>query len=186
VPSLLVQSPGVLALYAAGVSSGIVVDVGNRMSITPVIDGYLIDNAVRPASGGAPAEALLEVPAGQCRLGAQRFSERAICRIITLERRVFNVGLGRRQVFKSYAGGLSLTETLGQALASLGMSHVQDEGTSHVRQLKEDHCYVAAARRDHGASPGASGRGPRGHVPAGHSSPSGVVRRRELERPAGK
>lgn len=88
VPSLLVQSSGVLALYAAGISSGIVVDVGNRMCITPVVDGYLIDNAV----------------------------------------------------FKSYAGGLSLTENLAQALAQLGCQDVDDLG--HVRKVKEDHCYV--------------------------------------------
>ena len=45
VPCLVVETPGVLSLYAAGKQDGIVVDCGNRLAITAVSSGYVVDSA---------------------------------------------------------------------------------------------------------------------------------------------
>ena len=40
------QSAGILSLYATGKATGVVVDIGNRLSVTPVANGYLLAPAV--------------------------------------------------------------------------------------------------------------------------------------------
>eukprot|EP01052_Picozoa_sp_SAG31_P058128 SAG31_NODE_17586_length_665_cov_1.143110_1_plen_221_part_11 len=50
---MAVQSSGILSLYAIGNSTGIVVDIGNRLSVTPISNGYLLAPAVvRSGFGG--------------------------------------------------------------------------------------------------------------------------------------
>jgi actin-related protein len=46
VPAITIQSAGVLALYAQGIWTGVVVDCGNRTKITPVYEGTVIPHAV--------------------------------------------------------------------------------------------------------------------------------------------
>ena len=38
------ESPAVLALHAAGCSSGLVIDCGARLSITPIVHGYVVES----------------------------------------------------------------------------------------------------------------------------------------------
>ena len=52
VPALSIESAGVLAMYAQGLRTGIVVDCGNRTKITPVADGYPLPHAILQSSFG--------------------------------------------------------------------------------------------------------------------------------------
>ena len=60
VPSLLLQDQAVLALYSYGAVSGVVVDIGDRCDIVPIIDGCRVDGgAVRlPFGGNAVTDSL--------------------------------------------------------------------------------------------------------------------------------
>ncbi len=51
-PALGIESAGVLALYAQGMRTGIVVDCGNRTKITPIADGYPLPHAILQSSFG--------------------------------------------------------------------------------------------------------------------------------------
>ena len=52
------RSPGVLSMQSLGLDTGLVVDLGNRLSITPVVAGYVIEHAVQHSFSGAGACAL--------------------------------------------------------------------------------------------------------------------------------
>ena len=52
VPAITIQSAGVLALYAQGIWTGVVVDCGNRTKITPVYEGTVIPHAVMQSCFG--------------------------------------------------------------------------------------------------------------------------------------
>ena len=102
----LLEDPAVLSLYASGMTNGLVVDLGNRLSITPISHGYSISTAQ----------------------------------------------------YKSFCGGLSLSEHLGRLLMDHGVdtSFVGGDGTakaSLLRGLKEQHCGVLPL----GATPRTSG-----------------------------
>lgn len=45
VPCMRLEQPAVLALHASGCSSGLVVDCGARLSITPIVMGYVMEKA---------------------------------------------------------------------------------------------------------------------------------------------
>ena len=45
VPAVCVANPAVLSLYSLGLTTGLVVDCGNRLQIVPVVDGCVIDAA---------------------------------------------------------------------------------------------------------------------------------------------
>jgi actin-related protein len=51
-PAITIQSAGVLALYAQGIWTGVVVDCGNRTKITPVYEGTVIPHAVMQSCFG--------------------------------------------------------------------------------------------------------------------------------------
>lgn len=51
-PAITIQNAGVLALYAEGIWTGVVVDCGNRTKITPVYDGTVIPHAVMQSGFG--------------------------------------------------------------------------------------------------------------------------------------
>ena len=44
-PCLRTESPAVLSLHALGLRDGLVVDCGNRLSVTPIVEGYVIEQA---------------------------------------------------------------------------------------------------------------------------------------------
>jgi actin-related protein len=50
VPCLRAESPAVLALHASGLCDGLVIDVGNRLSITPIVQGYVLVRRLRCTS----------------------------------------------------------------------------------------------------------------------------------------
>lgn len=52
VPAITIQSAGVLALYAQGIWTGVVVDCGNRTKITPVYEGTVLPHAVMQSCFG--------------------------------------------------------------------------------------------------------------------------------------
>eukprot|EP01048_Picozoa_sp_COSAG05_P009277 COSAG05_NODE_751_length_7534_cov_3478.053800_2_plen_270_part_00 len=52
VPALGIESAGVLALYAQGIRTGVVIDCGNRTKITPIADGYPLPHAILQSSFG--------------------------------------------------------------------------------------------------------------------------------------
>ena len=45
-------------MQSLGLDTGLVVDLGNRLSITPVVAGYVIEHAVQHSFSGAGACAL--------------------------------------------------------------------------------------------------------------------------------
>lgn len=45
VPAVCVANPAVLSLYSLGLTTGLVVDCGNRLQIVPVVDGCVIEAA---------------------------------------------------------------------------------------------------------------------------------------------
>ncbi|ELP91262.1 actin-6, putative [Entamoeba invadens IP1] len=51
VPFLKIVNPALMALYAEGQETGIVVEIGNRMQIVPAVDGYVIDSAIEKIKG---------------------------------------------------------------------------------------------------------------------------------------
>ena len=51
-PAVTIESAGVLALYAQGVWTGVVVDCGNRTKITPVYEGTVIPHATMQSCFG--------------------------------------------------------------------------------------------------------------------------------------
>ena len=58
--SAAVSRQPVLVLYAYDVTTGCVVDVGDRCNIVPVVDGYVVENAIvsLPYAGAQIADAL--------------------------------------------------------------------------------------------------------------------------------
>eukprot|EP01052_Picozoa_sp_SAG31_P034181 SAG31_NODE_3956_length_3720_cov_1.296879_4_plen_272_part_00 len=54
-PACAIQRAGVLALYAAGLTTGLAIDCGNSLSITPVADGYVIPHGCLQAALGGRA-----------------------------------------------------------------------------------------------------------------------------------
>lgn len=44
--SAAVSRQPVLVLYAYDVTTGIVVDIGDRCNIVPIVDGYVVENAI--------------------------------------------------------------------------------------------------------------------------------------------
>lgn len=55
VPCLRLEQPAVLALHASGRSSGLVVDCGSRLSITPIVQGYVVASAEKRSFYGGLA-----------------------------------------------------------------------------------------------------------------------------------
>ncbi|EKE42189.1 actin, putative [Entamoeba nuttalli P19] len=51
VPFLKIVNPALMALYAEGKETGVVVEIGNRMQIVPAVDGYVIDSAITKIKG---------------------------------------------------------------------------------------------------------------------------------------
>ena len=51
VPFLKIVNPALMALYAEGKESGIVVEIGNRMQIVPAVDGFVVDAAISKTKG---------------------------------------------------------------------------------------------------------------------------------------
>ena len=59
-PAITIQCAGVLALYAQGIWTGVVLDCGNRTKITPVYEGTVIPHAVMQSCfGGADIDSSL-------------------------------------------------------------------------------------------------------------------------------
>jgi actin-related protein len=44
-PCLRTESPAVLSLHALGLRDGLVIDCGNRLSVTPIVEGYVFEQA---------------------------------------------------------------------------------------------------------------------------------------------
>ncbi|EKE42193.1 actin, putative [Entamoeba nuttalli P19] len=51
VPFLKIVNPALMALYAEGKETGLVVEIGNRMQIVPAVDGFVIDSAITKIKG---------------------------------------------------------------------------------------------------------------------------------------
>ena len=43
--SIYIANQAVMSLYSLGILSGIVVDIGNRMQVVPVVEGFSMDSA---------------------------------------------------------------------------------------------------------------------------------------------
>ena len=54
-PCLRTESPSVLSLHASGLRDGLVIDCGNRLSVTPIVEGYVLEQAAHRSFYGGLA-----------------------------------------------------------------------------------------------------------------------------------